>query len=269
MPKPRVALIFSGQPRCVDGISYQSFQKCILDRYDVDVYAHFWEDVESSKTTGTASANIELFKQLYSPKAIRTDPSLKGGEYPLEFIQRATPHAISRHNVLTTTDYSACILRNCVSMYESMYRAYELCKASGETYDWILRARTDAVLLRCPALDALNPKYLYSPQWHSLNDANMVNIVLIVPQSLAENAFSIRKTIESLSGVSDEWFIFNHLARCGLVQSIRTLPKSIFYPTLTRDGRQTDRPEPTMTPEVVVPPYSMYAWIHRWTPTDS
>lgn len=269
MTRLRIALIFSGQPRCIDGLAYESFKTCILDRYDVDVYAHFWSDVDSTKSSGTTAENIKLFRRLYKPKAIRTDPPLRGHEYPLQFIQRATTLPISHYNVLDMTDYHACILRNCVSMYESMHRSYELCKASGETYDWILRARTDAVLLRCPELGALNPNYLYSPQWHSLNDGNMVNIVLIVPPSIAEAVFSIRKTIETLAGVSDEWFIFNHLVHCGLVHLVRTLPKTLFYPTLTRDGRQTDRPEPTMVPEVVAPPYTMYAWMPHWILTDS
>lgn len=223
----------------------------------MDVYAHFWEDVESSKTTGTTHANIELFKQLYSPKAIRTDPPLRGDEYPLEFIQRATTHPISCDNVLDITDYRACIVRNCVSMYTSMERAYDVFEThrTGQ-YDWIIRTRSDCVLLRCPRLDFLDNQYLYVPNWHGDNTPCIVNHTVIMPEDIAPALFRIRRNIETLQGPSDEWFVYEQLKKCGVLPRVRTLPMSVFYPTLTRNGIQTDRPEPNLKSEIAPPPYS-------------
>lgn len=271
MSKPRVAVIFSGQPRCVDGLSYDSFKKCILDRYDVDVYAHFWGGLDSDKSSGNVAHNIELFKRLYNPKAIKVDPPLRGDEYPIEFVQRTSRRVITPNNVLNIPPSNGgSLLRNCISMYESMRRAYDLHRNCGGTYDWVIRTRSDCVLLRFPELEKLDPSYIYSPQWHGLDQAVIVNHTLLIPPSLAPNVFSIRNTVEHLPGVSDEWFVFNHLARCGLTQSIRTLPKTIFYPTLTRNGIVTDHPEPDLISEVVSPPYSMYIWSSSsWTPIKS
>lgn len=271
MTKLRVAVIFSGQPRCIDGLAYDSFKKCILDRYDVDVYAHFWEGVDSDKTTGNTADNIELFKRLYSPKAIKVDPPLRADEYPIEFIQRTSKMTVNRHNVMSIPSSDpGTIMRNCISFYESMKRAYDVYRSCGDTHDWVIRARSDCVLLRCPELDKLNPSYIYTPHWHGWELAVLVNIAILIPAPLAPSVFSIRDTVEHLPGVSDEWFIFNHLDQCGLTQSIRTLPKTMFYPTLTRNGIVTDHPEPHLVSEVVAPPYTMYTWSSNvWTQTSS
>lgn len=257
MSRPRVALIFSGQPRCVDGISYQSFLKCILSQYDVDVYAHFWGDVEPEKSSGTASANIQLFQTLYKPKAIQVDPPLRGDEFPLPFIQPHSPVPLTPETICSLHPSNwAYWVRNCVSMYTSMDRAYTLFEAKRDRqYDWILRTRTDCVLLRCPRLDILDRRYMYVPNWRGPTNPVIVNHALFVPTTIAPVLFRIRHSLESLPGNMDEAFIYNHMKQNGLIDSVRTLPMSTFYPTLTRNGINTDKPEPNMTSTIVFPPY--------------
>jgi hypothetical protein len=261
MPRPRIAILFSGQPRCVDGLSYQAFKTCLLDRYDVDVYAHFWGDIETDKSAGTATANLERFKELYSPKAIRVDPPLRADEFPLPFLQPHSPTPLTRENILTLKANNwAYWVRNCVSMYTSMGRVYDLFKTHGGDYDWIIRTRTDCVLLRCPDLANLERNYLYAPQWHGRTQDVIVNHALIVPPSLALGLFGIRETLEQLPGKMDEDFIFHRLKTTGTLQWVRTIPLDQYYPTLTRDGIQTDKPEPAMAPMVVAPPYTQFVW---------
>jgi hypothetical protein len=258
MSKQRIALVFSGQPRCIDGISYEGFRKCILDEYDVDVYAHFWGDLESDKSTGSVSQNIELFKTLYTPKSIQVDKPLLAEEFPLSFIERHSPIPITRDNVLDLKPSNwAYWVRNCVSMYTSMCRVYELVESSGVKYDWIIRTRTDCVLLRYPRLEKLDPGYMYAPDWHGPRNPVIVNHALIVPPSIAPTLFRIRHTLEGLRGNMDETFIYNHLWYHGFLDRVRTLPMTVFYPTLTRNGVQTDKPEPSMKSEVIDPPYSI------------
>lgn len=261
MQKPRVALIFSGQPRCIDGLSYNGFKKCILDTCDVDVYAHFWGDVESDKSVGSAYANIERFKELYTPKAIQVDPALRAEEYPLSFIQPHSPVPLTPENILSIKwpDNWAYWVRNCVSMYTSMNRAYDVFLSNKQRdYDWIIRTRTDCVMLRCPRLEHLDPQYMYVPDWHGEASRSVVNHALIIPPSLAEVIFRIRHTLEGLRGRCDEDFMYNTLWYRGLFDKVRRLPKpSVFYPTLTRDGVNTDEPEPNMTSEIAEPPYAL------------
>jgi len=257
----RVALVFSGQPRCVQGISYEGFRTCILERYDVDVYAHFWEDIEPQKSIGNASTNIEAFKATYAPKVVRVDPALRNDEYPLSFIQRHSPVPLGSNDIvgMTSSNYAHWI-RNCISMYESMSRAYKLVKASGIEYDWIIRARTDGVLLRFPRLDALDPKYMYAPQWQPRDWRMITNIVLIAPPSVAPTLFSIRDTVETLPDVSDERFVFSHFAKADKIHQVRTLPLTMFYPTLTRDGVRVEPREHNLQSVIVEPPYSLFEW---------
>jgi hypothetical protein len=256
MPKPRVALIFSGQPRCVDGISYQSFRKCILDRYDVDVYAHFWGDIETDKSTGNAAANIETFKRLYSPRMLQVDRPLTADEYPLAFIQPHSPVPLTTETLLGIRPSNwAYWVRNCISMYESMKRAYTVFESAGVSYDWVIRTRTDCVLLRCPLLENLDSNYMYAPNWPGHQNPVIVNHALITPQDIANRLFRIRDTVCGLRGNMDETFVYNHLLHHGLIDRVRNLPMATFYPTLTRDGVQTDKPEPNMTSEIVRPPY--------------
>ena len=259
MSKPRVALIFGGQPRCIDGLSYDGFQKCILSQYDVDVYAHFWGDIETGKSSGKVAENIERFKELYNPKAIRIDPPLTAKEFPLEFVQRHSPTPVTYENIMNLQPIdSGYWRRNTISMYTSMSRAYDVFESSSTgQYDWIIRARTDCVLLRCPRLEALDSACIYAPDWHGPNNPVIVNHVLIMSPSIAPTLFRIRSTVGGLRGKVDETFVYNHLWVHGFLDRVRTLPMSVFYPTLTRDGIQTDKPEPDMESEIIEPPYEI------------
>lgn len=261
MKRTRVALIFSGQPRCIDGISYEGFRKCILEQYDVDVYAHFWGEVESDKSVGSASMNLERFKELYRPKAVQVDPPLLATEYPMAFIQPHSPLPLTLENLLAIKPEHSWgyWVRNCVSMYTSMNRAYDVFLANKQSdYDWIIRTRTDCVMLRCPRLDHLDPQYMYVPDWHGPASRSIVNHALIIPPSLAEPIFRIRNTLEGLRGCQDEDYMYNNLWHLGLFDKVRRLPKPyVFYPTLTRDGVNTDQAEPDMTCEIVEPPYAL------------
>jgi hypothetical protein len=280
MPRLKVALLFSGQPRCIDGLSYDSIRTCLLDRYDVDVFAHFWGDLETDKTTGTVAANLDRFTELYSPKAIRVDPPLRADEFPLAWLQPHSPVPLTHENILTLkTSNWASRNRNCISMYTSMARVYEVFKAHGGTYDWILRIRTDCVLLRCPQLEALDNTLLYAPQWHELYRGLLVNHTLLTGPDLAQTLFTVRTAVEHLPGVCDEEFLFHHLRTQGVLSRVRTLPLDTFYPTLTRTGTETDHPEPTLTSKVVPPPYRRFVWktspqftwsppITAWTPLE-
>jgi hypothetical protein len=260
MTRPRVAILFSGQPRSVDGISYKSFQKCILEKYDVDVYAHFWGDIEMKKSSGSTYENIETFKRLYNPKAIQVDPPLTPEEYPIDFIQKYSSTPITRHNVFDIPydrGWTAWV-RNCISMYTSMQRVYDVFKANTSSdYDWVIRTRTDCVLLRFPRLDSLDGQYMYAPNWHGNHHPVIVNHTLILPPDIAPVMFNLRNTVENLRGNMDEEFVYNHLKSENLLDRVLTIPLNQFYPTLTRNGIITDRPEPNMTSEVTEPPYQL------------
>jgi hypothetical protein len=260
MSRPRVALIFSGQPRSVDGISYESFKKCILDKYNVDVYAHFWSDIETGKSIGSIDKNIETFKRLYNPKSIEVDLPLKAEEYPLDFIQKYSSYPITCENVfdIPYNNGWAAWARNCVSMYTSMQRAYKVFTESGMSeYDWIIRARTDCVLLRFPRLDVLDKHFFYVPNWHGNHNPVIVNHALVLTPDIAPIVFNIRNSLENLQGSIDEEFVYNYLKSADILHRVQTIPLTQFYPTLTRDGIVTVTRDQNTTSEITNPPYQL------------
>ena len=221
----RVALLFSGQPRTVDGITFESIKATFLSRYQVDVYAHFWRYVDLDKAVSTAADNIEKFKNQYSPKATATDRPLTESEYP--------PNAITS------------LQKNSYSMYVSMKRVYELFEATNENiaYDWIVRIRVDSVIYRCPNLTTLPRGYIYAPKWHD-NPELVVNHTIIMSPEHAKRFFSIPDTFRQIDGPSDEHYVYAHLKLHNMTQFLSPLSMNIFYPTFSRDGVISANPSP-------------------------
>ena len=80
----KVALLFFGQPRCLDDPRpYECYKNLILDRYDTDVYIHTWFDDEGGKYDVSSWAElhgakncvilpdaIERLQEMYNPKVL-------------------------------------------------------------------------------------------------------------------------------------------------------------------------------------------------------
>ena len=76
----KIALVFSGQPRFVKEILiYQINHMMFLNKYNCDVYAHFWFSNDENQKYITAPATnlgnlsldkdtIDVFSRLYLPK---------------------------------------------------------------------------------------------------------------------------------------------------------------------------------------------------------
>lgn len=221
----RIALLFSGQPRVVDGIVFKSIQEVFLSKYDVDVYAHFWDYVDSSKANASASDSIRKFKDQYSPKAIAVDPPLREDEYP--------------------ASASSSWPRNSYSMYASFKRVYTLFEATRNEidYDWIIRIRIDSVLFRVPDLRTLENGRIYVPKWHG-DSPVIVNHTIIIAPELAKTFFSIQDSFEELNGSIDEEYMYSHFKLNNLLPFLSPLSMDVFYPAFSRDGITTQDPPP-------------------------
>jgi len=222
----RVALLFSGQPRVVDGIAFKSIQDVFLSKYEVDVYAHFWDYVDTSKANTTASESIQKFKDQYSPKAVQVDPPLREDEYS----SRATEYW----------------QRNSYSMYASLKRVYTLFESTrnGTEYDWIVRIRIDSVIFRCPDLRTLPFGRIYVPNWHGDHNPVIVNHVIIISPEFAERFFSIYDVFDTLTAPTDEEYVYAYFKSYGLLESRTALGMDIFYPSFSRDGVNPANPSP-------------------------
>ena len=221
----RIALLFSGQPRTVDGVIFQSIQNTLLSQYDVDVYAHFWEYSEPCKSNSSYLENIEKFKTQYSPKALVIDPPLLESEYP--------------------SGLNTNWMKNSYSMYCSMKRVYNLFESTSNNikYNWIIRIRVDSILYRVPDLTTLPTNRIYVPDWHK-GAKVVVNHMVILSPNLAKMFFSIQDTFQQLKGSIDEEYVYSHLELHNQLHFLHPLDMTIFFPTISRDGISKENPPP-------------------------
>lgn len=123
----KIALCFFGQPRNVsEGFNY--FNKFILEKYEVDTFAHLWNLNNESK---------ETFISLYKPKKyliedqIQFDTSEYPGAYGIELIHREAYEKLFN-------SISQCYSFNAVNNLLS----------TEDGYDAVIKARTDTVIDR-------------------------------------------------------------------------------------------------------------------------
>lgn len=150
----KVALVFSGQPRFVEQNGYLSTKSTFLDKYDCDVYAHFWFSkgtlYETAPWSGLGALSIpdnaiDRFVQLYSPKGIHVEPPPREDEIVKRIYERSS-------NIRTPY--------NTFSVFTSHKRAFDLIPYP-EDYDFIIRHRTDNIILRIPDLTTLSKDCIY------------------------------------------------------------------------------------------------------------
>lgn len=162
----RVALIISGQPRFVNECAPYMINN-IINQYDVDVFSHLWFDdrltkspykYEGNWTTQTIQSDaVETFKSLYNPKLIEVEESISFKDDKLNFDSSLkkyndwkTPNAPDDMKN-GTKGFSDLIKSNQISYFYSLNKANLLKKKyeylNNFKYDWVVKARTDTVLL--------------------------------------------------------------------------------------------------------------------------
>ena len=153
----KIALVFSGQPRYIDSVTYESIKKELLDKYNCDVYAHFWfssnKDTQYETAPWSSLGNITIpedtikkFINLYNPKNIEFEEPYSDSQ----LVQRN--YARTSH---PRTPY------NLRSMYTSHKKAYALIP-NPEEYDFIIRIRTDDYIYRLLDLNIISKDKNYA-----------------------------------------------------------------------------------------------------------
>jgi len=177
----KVAIVFSGQPRYIEEtLIFQLNQMFFLNKYDCDVYAHFWfkQDENYVYNTGPDSYlddlklhkdSISLFTELYKPKKIVVEdpPTIE------QLTTRHYTHVYTQSQVLPILSYTT-----------SLKKAYSLID-NPDQYDFIVRLRTDMLTVRCPDLNILSKEniYLFSVK---LNEVYIYDCFFIAPSKYAK-----------------------------------------------------------------------------------
>ena len=131
----KIALCFSGFIRDLE--ETKSFWKELIQKYDIDIYASFWdnENVELGDT-------LNNFLTIYTPKKYEVE-SYKIFKQTTQDI--ASLNVESPKNLLVHLQDSSKAFGQ-LSMYYKIWKSNMLTKQLGIEYDLVIRARTDVVL---------------------------------------------------------------------------------------------------------------------------
>jgi hypothetical protein len=158
----RVALVLSGQPRCLDEC-FESLKKFVIEPYHPDIFFHFWN-------FSFAPQSAELNKMWYEKESPTWERFDSGYAYkyihlmrPKRFIvepQVQFDTALYQHSCTSANSrMQAKSFTNVLSMFYSIARA-DLCRVEWEhlhnsIYDVVIRCRTDLMFHDTPNLTEL------------------------------------------------------------------------------------------------------------------
>lgn len=141
----KVALCLSGQPRCLKQ-GFQFHKKCLLDRYDIDVFIHSWN----------SEFNDDIVN-LYNPKEVIIENYKFTKDHEIKYL--------NQHNEKEDYPWRP---RFALNSFYSIYQANQL-RHENEIkefieYDWVIRSRFDYAFNRKIEFENLDNKYLYIPE---------------------------------------------------------------------------------------------------------
>jgi hypothetical protein len=171
----KIALTISGQPRRYRH-GFKELKRWFLDRYDIDVYLHAWQDKQfkkydffnEGKLKYTYNVEENTYQNLidwYQPKDYLFEKAIKFDATELK----------GQHNQR---------LNSQMGMWMSLKRAWDLVEKSGIKYDLVIKTRYDLlwthrVAETCTFLEDItqvNPDAIsyfeYPPQWHMADQIN-------------------------------------------------------------------------------------------------
>jgi hypothetical protein len=171
----KIALTISGQPRRYRH-GFKELKRWFLDRYDIDVYLHAWQDKQFYKYNfhdhgklqrvyNVEESTYENLVNWYQPKDYLFEKAIKFDATDLK----------GQHNQR---------LNSQMGMWMSLKRAWDLVEKSGIKYDLVIKTRYDLlwthrVAETCPFLEDItqvNPEavnfFEYPPHWNMADQLN-------------------------------------------------------------------------------------------------
>lgn len=231
----KLALLFSGQPRFLEGASSQSLKFFYLDKHQCDVYAHFWfsEDPTTSYITAPYSTlgiltfpsnTMDIFRRLYNPKKLIYEPPL-----PRSIVAESYPMLND-----TDTTYSN------ISKYTSLQKVFRLVENLDE-YDFIVAIRSDQILLRMPELDTLDINKIHVTALGQTNETVFNHDFNLIPPKFASFFYNYKDSFHLWNSQEQPFISENILLQIikeyDLKQHLNILPFRDFNWAIQRHGR--------------------------------
>jgi len=173
--KGKIALCFYGQPRFIED-NYRLLFLNLIDRYEIDVYAHLWFDEELQTKPYKFGGNggwvdkriendaIEKFCKIYNPKIIEIESSKVFLNKNIHFQKSVQRYYEGAKNNPLEPNFQERSINNIISRAYSLNSVNKMKKLyeynNDFKYEWVISTRTDVILKSNIDLDKFKNKYL-------------------------------------------------------------------------------------------------------------
>ena len=229
----KVAVLISGQPRFLHSSGYRSIKEKLLDKYDCDVFCHFWWSpnggtYDSAPWSGvgklpiSSTAESDIIK-LYNPKKYKWDLPVDSKSVTKTYPRTTSP---------TTWVNLPCLY---FSMKESYKLMEEYIRETGAKYDWVIRLRYDAILTKFPDLTNLTNGYLYCIDYSQFHNFIGNNGLIMSPKisEIFMNIYDYMDEMYNLGSLFNDEQLVTTLILSKKIP-FKILPKNQFYIDLCR-----------------------------------
>lgn len=226
--KSRVAILFSGQLRS-SAVAHSTWQKFFLEAYDCDVYGYF--GYKKDEPYETVQRRLDEFKNLYHPVAVSMEvdsDAVFGNITHHHFSKRYEPYGSNLKYPVACLYY---YIEKCVKLFEL--------SRGDRNYDWIVRARTDHVIISMLDLNTLEKGFIYIGWLSHLYMLHYIkNEFYLIPGNMP-TALSLMHTHSKLSQINSkvsfvDEILFREAIEEEFASITRVTEKLLSYPS--RDG---------------------------------
>lgn len=219
----KIAIVIAGLPRFFDSHTYNTIKEHFLDKYDCDIYAHFWFNKNEEDTYIVS----HWIPQYIFPKDTIT-----------RFCELYKPVNIQYDNPMIKDESSSNECYIMKSLYTSKQKAFHLISDINK-YNFIINMRSDMVFLRMPNLCTLDALKIHTVLQDEGRDV-FNDLFTIIPPGLASRFYNTVDTFDSLfdkqSKIYGEEVYVNILTQANLMNYIIKHHRNNFTMGVQRQG---------------------------------
>ena len=197
----KIALCLFGYPRMYKE-SYESIKKCLLDKYNVDVYCHLWWEKDSKIPIAQWNLNkqkniimkediIENIKRLYNPKKLIVENPKNFNHILDEKVVKIYSELYKEVGDINKIRLEYCIKSN-PSMFYSMTESTNMVNYNNN-YDFVIRTRYDICLNETylPDIHILDKNIIHIPDQFGNNYNTKCDVFIICDGKIAKEVYNV------------------------------------------------------------------------------
>ena len=196
----KIALCLYGYPRMYKE-SYATIKKCLLDKYNVDVYCHLWYEKDCKIPVAQWNLNkqkdiimkndiIDNIKLLYNPKKLVMENPNNFNHILDEKVKNIYYELCKEISNINNIRLNYCIEHN-PSMFYSMTQSTDMVNYDNN-YDFVIRTRYDISLNELPDIHILDRNIIHiPPEQFSNNSKTKCDVFVICDGKIAKEVYNV------------------------------------------------------------------------------